>query len=168
MKKTLEIINRLVESNVVLDYAIGGAMGALFYTEAVLTLDLDVFVLFPDDGSLLPLGPVNAKLAEWGYSPDEQARECVAIEGTPVQFLPAWDGLLQDALVHARVFDYEGVSAKVMRAEHLAVICVKTGRAKDKLRVQSLMASDGFDMDDFSTLLARFGLSERFGQWAEP
>ena len=168
MKKTLEIINRLVESKVVLDYAIGGAMGALFYTEAVMTLDLDVFVLFPDDGSLLPLGPVYAKLKEWGYVPDEHARECVAVEGTPVQFLPAWDDLLQDALAHARVFDYEGVSAKVMRAEHLAAICVKTGRAKDKLRVQSLVASDGFDRAEFTALLARFGLAERFGQWAEP
>ena len=168
MKKTLEVINRLVESKVVLDYAIGGAMGALFYTEAVMTLDLDVFVLFPDDGSLLPLAPVYAKLAEWGYVPDEQARECVAIEGTPVQFLPAWDELLQDALDHARVFDYEGVSAKVMRAEHLAAISVKTGRAKDKLRVQSLVESEGFDTGEFHGLLARFGLSKRFGQWTAP
>ena len=30
-------------------------------------------------------------------------RECVNIEGTPVQFLPAYDDLLQEALAFARV-----------------------------------------------------------------
>ena len=33
MKKTLEVLNRLVAEGVVNDYAIGGAMGAMFYME---------------------------------------------------------------------------------------------------------------------------------------
>lgn len=165
MKKTLQVINKLLEEKILLDYAIGGAMGALFYAEAVMTVDLDVFVLFPDDSSLLPLAPVYAKLTEWGYLPDERARECVSIEGTPVQFLPAWDALLQDALAHSRILEYDGVPVKVMPPEHLAVICVKTGRSKDRVRVQTLVESAGFDTDAFISLLDRFALSERFRQW---
>lgn len=168
MKKTLEILNKLVTNKVVDNYAIGGAMGAMFYTEAVMTVDLDVFVLFPDDTDLLPLTPLYACLKEWGYEPDEAESECVNIEGIPVQFLPAFDGLLQDALAHARTFDYQGVPSKVMRAEHLAAVCVQTGRMKDRLRVGTLLESEGFDMNGFHALLNRFGLSERVGQWTQP
>lgn len=33
MKKTLEVLNKLIEERVIRDYAIGGAMGALWYME---------------------------------------------------------------------------------------------------------------------------------------
>ncbi len=165
MKKTLDVLNKLVREKVIRDYAIGGAMGAMFYAEAVTTMDLDIFVLFSDETSLIPLAPIYDKLKEWGYNPDEHEKECVNIEGTPVQFLPAYDDLLQEALAFARTFDYEGVSTKVMLAEYLALICVKTGRLKDKLRVQMLMASDGFSMKKFMELLAKFKLTERFESW---
>ena len=165
MKKTLGVLNKLVREKVIRDYAIGGAMGAMFYAEAVTTMDLDIFVLFSDETSLIPLAPIYDKLKEWGYNPDEYEKECVNIEGTPVQFLPAYDDLLQEALAFARTFDYEGVSTKVMLAEYLALICVKTGRLKDKLRVQMLMTSDGFSMKKFMDLLAKFKLTERFESW---
>ena len=83
----------------------------------------------------------------------------------PVQFLPAYDPLLQEALVQARSFDYEGVETKVMLAEYLAAICVKTGRLKDKLRVQMLLSSDGFSVQRFLGLLSTFNLKERYDKW---
>ena len=49
MKHTLEVLNRLVSEHIVDDYAIGGAMGAMFYTEAVTTTDLDIFVYWLAD-----------------------------------------------------------------------------------------------------------------------
>lgn len=165
MKRTLEVLNRLVDSGTINDYAIGGAMGAMFYIEAVTTVDLDVFVIFPDESDIVVLGPVYAKLKEWGYLPDEHERECVRIEGTPVQFLPAYNDLLQESLSNSRAFEYEGVSTKVLSAEYLAAICVQTGRIKDKLRVQMFLHMTGFDLLVFKDILNRFGLKERFDQW---
>jgi len=165
VKKTLAVLNRLVAEKVIGDYAIGGAMGAMFYTEAVTTMDLDVFVLFPDDSGLILLEPIYSKLKDWGYLPDAHEKECVGIEGTPVQFLPAYNALLQEGLSAARSFDYEGVSTKVMLAEHLAAICVDTGRVKDKLRVSMFLEAEGFDKDAFFGLLVKFKLKERFDQW---
>ena len=69
------------------------------------------------------------------------------------------------ALVQARSFDYEGVETKVMLAEYLAAICVKTGRLKDKLRVQMLLSSDGFSVQRFLGLLSTFNLKERYDKW---
>ena len=39
MKTALKVLNDLVTENVIRDYAIGGAMGAMFYMEAITTLD---------------------------------------------------------------------------------------------------------------------------------
>ncbi len=165
MKNTLAVLNRLVAEKVIDDYAIGGAMGAMFYTESVTTMDLDVFVLFPDAGGIVLLEPIYSKLKEWGYLPDTHERECVQIEGTPVQFLPAYNELLQEALSSAQTFEYQDVQTKVMQAEYLATICVQTGRIKDKLRVNMFLSSPRFDREKFKALLDKFSLTERFDQW---
>lgn len=140
-------------------------MGAMFYTEAVTTMDLDIFVLFSDTSGLILLEPIYSKLKEWGYLPDAHEKECVGIEGTPVQFLPAYNALLQEGLATARKFNYEGVPTKVMLAEYLAAICVDTGRIKDKLRVSMFLSTDGFDKGKFLSLLDKFGLRGKFEQW---
>ena len=57
-KKTLEVLNKLVAERVIRDYAIGGAMGALWYMEAITTMDLDIFVLFFDETLLDPISPI--------------------------------------------------------------------------------------------------------------
>lgn len=165
MKKTLEVLNRLVAENVIRDYAIGGAMGAMWYMEAITTMDLDIFVLFVDEDSLDPISPIYARLKELGYSQDPQQKECINIEGVPVQFLPVYNGLLADAMKNSKGMDYDGVSTHVLSAEHLAAICVQTGRMKDKLRVEMFLRSDKFDKDGFFALLDTCGLRERFSQW---
>lgn len=52
MKEALKVLSDLVTDGVIEAYAIGGAMGATFYLEPVVTMDLDVFVLFKDNTSL--------------------------------------------------------------------------------------------------------------------
>ena len=134
-------------------------MGATFYLEPVLTMDLDVFVLFKDNASLLPLQPIYDALRKRGYLPDERMPECIDIGGTPVQFLPVYNKLLDDALAHAVSFDYDGVTARVLSAEYLAAISVQTGRAKDKLRVQSFLSLERFDRKRFAEICAEHGLA---------
>jgi len=159
MKQALKILQELKSGGVIEDYAIGGAMGATFYLEPVVTMDLDVFVLFKDNSSLLPLQPIYDALKKRGYNPDERMPECIDIDGTPVQFLPVYNELLEEALSHAVDFDYDGVNARVLPAEYLAAISVQTGRAKDKIRVQSFLASDRFDRDKFANICVAHGLA---------
>ena len=158
MKEALKVLAELVVEGVIEDYAIGGAMGATFYLEPVVTMDLDVFVLFKDNDSLLPLQPIYDALKKRGYLPDERMPECIDIGGTPVQFLPVYNKLLEEAWAHARSFDYDGVKARVLPAEYLAAISVQTGRMKDKLRVQAFLAYDKFDKVAFAEICASHGL----------
>ncbi len=158
MKEALKVIGDLVAEGVIEAYAIGGAMGATFYLEPVVTMDLDVFVLFKDNESLLPLQPIYEALKKKGYYPDENMPECIDIGGTPVQFLPVYNKLLEEALSHAVGFDYDGVDARVLPAEYLAAISVQTGRVKDRLRVQAFLALDTFDKKAFGDICTKYGL----------
>lgn len=165
MKKTLEVLNRLVAEKIIKDYAIGGAMGAVWYMEAISTMDLDIFVLFADETSLDPISPIYKRLKELGYEVDPDQKECINIEGVPVQFLPVYNELLRDAMRNAKGFDYEGVPTKVLSAEHLAAICVDTNRMKDKLRVEMFLRSPKFDKERFGVILSQNKLEGRFASW---
>lgn len=165
MKKTLQVLNKLIAEKVIRDYAIGGAMGALWYMEAITTMDLDIFVLFADETSFDPISPIYKRLRELGYDKDSNEVECINIEGVPVQFLPVYNELLTDAMMNAHSFDYEDVSTKVLSAEHLAAICVQTGRMKDKLRVEMFLRSKKFNKEQFFKILDKSQLRERFASW---
>jgi len=167
MKKALQIINEMERHGVIRKYAIGGAMAATFYVEPFTTFDLDVFVVLPhaDDAILLTLTPVYDYLAAQGYLPE---KECVIIEGVPVQFLPTYNPLLEEALAQAREIFYDDVSTRVLTLEHLAAIAVQTGRGKDRARLPLFMESEALDHRRLDGILARYGLTERWMQWTSP
>lgn len=157
MEKTLQVLNDLERTGVVRRYAIGGAMGATFYIEPVLTFDLDVFVVLPQtSGGLLTLAPLYDALRARGC---REEKECVNIEGVPVQFLPAYNALLEEALAEARETRYESTPTRVLRAEHLLAIALQTGRDKDRERVRQLREQAVLDQEYLATVLARHGLA---------
>jgi len=166
MKQTLAVLNDMAAAGVIRKYAIGGAMGAAFYTEPFTTFDLDVFVVFGgSDGVIVSLSPVYAYLRERDYT--ETTGECVMIEGTPVQFLPTSPGLLDEAMQDAVQIDYDGMPTWVLGAEHLLAIAVSTGRAKDRMRVPLFLESGRIDIARLTDILERYALLERWKSWTQ-
>jgi hypothetical protein len=165
MRRTLEVLNKLEKESVFSRYAIGGAMAATFYTEPVLTFDLDVFVLLPQRSSgLVSLTSIYEALRARGYG---EKKETVMIEGVPVQFLPAYNALIEEAVAQARQIDYESVPARVARAEHLIAICLQTGRPKDRARVAMLREQATLDLNFLAAVLKRHQLEEKWKLWTE-
>ncbi len=163
MEGTLQILNELEREGVLGRYAIGGAMGATFYVEPLLTFDLDVFIVLPQTGGgLLTLTPLYEALRQRGYA---EEGDCVNIEGVPVQFLPAYNALLEEALAEADETLYEQTPTRVLRAEHLAAICVQTGREKDRQRVRVFLEEAVLDMARLDAVLTRHNLKEKWNQW---
>ena len=165
MEKTLQVLNSLEHDGVVRRYAIGGGMAATFYAEPVLTFDLDIFILLPQaqaTGGLLSLAPLYEDLRRRGYV---EEGECVLIEGVAVQFLPAYNRLLEEALTEARETRYENTLTRVLRAEHLVAIAVQTGREKDRQRVRMLTEQVPMDSEYLSSVLARHNLEVKWKQW---
>jgi hypothetical protein len=164
MEKTLQVLNELEQQGVFARYAIGGAMAALFYMEPLLTYDLDVFVTWPPSPtqSLLSLDAIYRALEERGHNAED---EHVLIEGIPVQLLPAFNPLLEEALEAAREVTYRETPTRVLRAEHLLVIMLQTGRPKDRERFQALLAEAVVERPILEALVQRFGLEERWRSW---
>jgi hypothetical protein len=160
MKRTLQVLRDLEYSGLLSRYAIGGAMAATFYAEPVLTFDLDVFVELPtSESGLASLSPLYEALRARGYV---EERECVLIEGVPVQFLPAYNALIEEAVAEARETAYEDTSTRVVRAEHLVAIALQTGRDKDRERVRVLREQAGLDLEYLQKVLFRHKLESRW------
>ncbi len=166
MKRTLQVLNEMERDGVFTRYAIAGAMAATFYVEPLLTFDLDVFVVLPQTpGGLLTLAPLYDALRARGYS--EQENECIRIEGVPVQFLPAYNALLEEALKEAQEIMYEDVPARVLRSEHLLAICLQAGRSKDRERVRILREQAKLDQNFLADVLRRHQLEDKCKLWTE-
>ena len=159
IQHTIAAINQMQADGVIERYAIGGAVGATFYLEPVATLDVDVFVTFqPEAGSLLasPQAIFDYLKARGGTVEGEY----IVIAGWPVQFLPAANPLVTEALAQAVERDVAGVIARVFTAEHLAAIALQTGRAKDKARLLQFKETGSLDAARLQDIISRHGLSE--------
>lgn len=138
-------------------------MGATFYAEPLLTFDFDIIVLLPQtESGLLTLSPLYEALRARGYTEDG---ECVLIEGVPVQFLPAYNILLEEALREERTMPYETTTTRVLRLEHFLAICVQTGRIKDRERVRMLQEQAQIDDAYLFDILHRHRLEETWKIW---
>jgi len=161
MKATLEAINQMQADGVIGKYAIGGAVGATLYLEPAATLDVDIFVTLPTapSGLLLSLAPIYDYLRAHGGTVQG---EYIVVGGWPVQFLPACDELDQEAVEEAVTTTVEGVTTRVMSAEHLLAIALRTGRSKDHLRISQLLRQEAVDLDRLGKILERHGLSSKW------
>ena len=161
MKATLKVIHQMQDEGVIGQYAIGGAVGATFYLEPSATLDIDIFVSIQTGpgSALLTVAPIYDHLTAQGYKTEG---EYMVIEGWPVQFLPPGDALTEEALAQAVETEVESVRTRVMTAEHLAAMALKTGRAKDFARILQFIESGTLDANRLDTILARHGLLEKW------
>lgn len=138
-------------------YAIGGAVGATLYLDPVATLDVGVFVTFPEAGSgrLVSLSPIYEYLTKRGY----QAKgEYIIIGSWPVQFLAPANALEQEAISQASQAEVKAVPAWVMTAEHLVAIALQTGRAKDHSRILHFIERNAVDFSKLNEILSRHSL----------
>jgi hypothetical protein len=162
--QVISVINQMEADGVVERYAIGGAVGATFYLEPVATLDVDIFVGFkPQLGQVLvsPRPIFDYLTARGGVVEGEYIR----IAGWPVQFLPPASPLVEEALAEAVTMDVEGTLARVFTAEHLAVIALQTGRAKDKARLLQFIEAGALEAKRFQAILARHSLGDRWREF---
>lgn len=161
LRDVLSELEALEHSGIIPRFAIGGAVGATRYIDPAATEDVDVFIAFADVAArpLTPLGPIYEFLTARGARAEGAH---LVIGEWPVQFLPADDPLLAEALAGARDETVDGVRTRVFTAEHLAAIALQLGRAKDKLRVVQFVEADALDMEVFAAILDRHGLGERW------
>ncbi len=153
----------MVEDGVIESYAVGGAIGAMFYIEAFATQDIDIFVMMPPAANsvLVSLDSYATYLAKRGY---EQKGEGFFIEGWLVQFIPVHNELTEEAYREARSQNFADTSVRVILAEYLVAIMLETGRPKDYARAHMFVEQDALDTDVLGDILRRHGLEDKWQQ----
>ena len=155
MKLALQASNDLERAGLIERHAIGGAMALLFHDEPVVTYDLDIFCLLPTTGLLVSLEPIYTALLARGFHAEAEA---VVIGGVPVQFIPAYNALVTEALEQAVALSFDGVPVRVLTLEHLMAIMVQTNRPKDRERLAMLAGNPAIDESRLRTILSRHEL----------
>jgi len=107
MRRVFELLNELVREEVIPNYSIAGAIGAVFYVEPFATQDIDVLIV---------------------------------MENEPV---------------------------RVVLAEHLVAIMLKTGRLKDLARAQMFVTQQAVDMEILLDIIDRHELEQRWEDFQE-
>jgi hypothetical protein len=137
-----------------LKIGLGGALAAIYYVEPFTTYDADIFFIPRDKGLSAGIPAIYEHLQAQGWQVES---EHLLVHGFPVQFLAA-AGLTDEAVRAAEKLIYEGVPAKVFRAEHIIAIAASVGRAKDKARVEQLLAQADVDKTYLADVLKRYKL----------
>jgi len=162
MKQVAELLNAMRDAGVIIDYALFGAIAQMRYTEPVATLDADVLVAVPLRQKLHMLKPIYEFCAAREY---RREGESVRVGAWPVQFIPVFSPLTEEALKQAETADFEGVAFRVVRADHLAVIALSVGRAKYYARILGLLDSGSASRKQVARLSARHGLAEAWARF---
>ena len=84
-----------------------------------------------------------------------------------MQFLSAGDALEQEALEEAVEFDVEGIPTRVMTAQHLLAIALKTGRPKDFNRILQFLGLGEVNRDKLNRILEKHGLTEKWEKFRQ-
>jgi hypothetical protein len=150
----LRAANELVAARLIEDWALGGALAAIYYVEPFATYDADIFFIPADKGLTAGIPGIYARLQDQGWRVE---REHLIVRGFPVQFLAA-SGLTEEAVREAEHFEFESVPAKVFSPEHIVAIAASVGRQKDKARIEQFLQQSNLDKTKLESILQRFKL----------
>jgi hypothetical protein len=151
----LRAANDLVSAGLIEDYALGGALAAIYYVEPFTTYDADIFFIptVQDLSKGIPQIYDALRAKGWGVEGDH-----LLLDNFPVQFLTA-HGLTEEAVRGAKPIEYNGVPTKVFRPEHIIAIAANVGRHKDLARIDRVLEQADIDKSLLETILKRYKLS---------
>jgi hypothetical protein len=150
----LRAANGLVAAGLLKDYALGGALAAINYVEPFATYDADIFFIPADKGLTAGIPAIYAHLRSQGW---EVEGEHLLVGGFPIRFFPA-HGLTKEAVREAERIEFEGVPARIFRAEYVIAIAASVGCPKDKARIEQMLQQADLDTTRLESLLQRHNL----------
>lgn len=160
MKKTLEQLNKLVELGVIEKYAIGGGIAHFYYIEPSVTYDLDIIIRIKSvSNNLAPL----KEIYEWARINNYEIKdEHIIIDNIPVQFLPEYNPLIEEAVEKAAEVIIFDTKTFIIKPEYLMAIMLQTNRSKDRERLLLFIEQTNYAPSTFEEILIKFNLIENY------
>lgn len=159
MEKVFKVINKMHDEGVLNNYAVGGAVATMYYTEPFATKDVDIFFTPPEKDKILLLTPFYEFLLKKGY---KTYKEYIMVGDIPVQFIPTATGLEKEAVEEAISVKFKNVDVKILRAEYLVAIFLDVFRPKDRDKLIRLLDQAKIDKNLLHDILARHRLEKKF------
>jgi hypothetical protein len=152
-EKVIRKLNRLKQTGVIRDYAIGGAHAVAYYLEPVKTLDFDIFILIESEQDFYDF---RSYIRKSGF---KISGAHVVIDDTPVHFLPgSMDPFINEAVRKAKRIRVGGIPSKVLSVEYLIASLLMSFRLKDKMVIPDLL--ELADKERLMAIIGRFGDEE--------
>lgn len=148
---------------VICHYAIGGSVGAAYYSEPATAVEIEVLVILPFDqnGSSASL----TRLLDYLMAHGRRATgECFEFESWPVRFLVANNDLQREAVASSLPASVDNDRVWVMTAEHLVAIALSANSSNDRPWMLRLTERDAIDELGLKAILKSHGL---VGKWSQ-
>lgn len=162
MEKILKLLNKLKEKGLIKDYAIAGGIATIYYTEAYLTDDVDIFIELPPQlhaSRIISLAPVYNYIKSEGYS---WKKQYIVIDKQLLEFIPVGTEIQKDALINAKGITYQGIKTRILTSEYIIAIALKVARPQDFQKIQMLLRQDKVNKNTLDVILKKYGLIETF------
>ena len=147
--------NGLRAAGLIVEYALGGALAAIRYTESFTTYDADIIFIPADTGLTAGIPAIYAHLKSQGWTLEG---EHTIIRGFPVQWL-ATNDLTGEAVREAQPIELDDAPGRIFSAEHLVAIAASVGRLKDRARIEQILVQAELDRPFLNDILTRHRIS---------
>jgi len=164
LQQALKLANEMEGKGIIGKYAIGGAIGTIYWTEAYATKDLDLFLRLPSSRGGLIIMPFMNYLAAQGYSFTAQY---VKVGNLMVDFLGVYNPLTEEALDNAVEIDVYNIPTRVFRPEYLLTIALQTGRVQDLEKIIKLYEQCQLDEKYLEKIIERHELTGKWNEFKE-
>ena len=110
MREVASLLNDMVEARIIHSYAVFGAVAQMRYTQAAATMDADVLIVTLEADRIDMPGAVDRYCQSRGYMPEGEA---IRVGEWPVQFIPVFNAVTEEAVRHAEIGEIDGVPVRV-------------------------------------------------------
>lgn len=159
LEKVFKVVKKMFQEGILKNYAIGGAVATIYYTEPFATKDIDIFFVPVEKEKIILLTPFYNFLLKKGF---KTYKEYIMIGDTPIQFIPAMTNLEKKAVENAISVKYKNVDIKILRPEYLVAMFLKVYRAKDREKLIKLLDQTKIKKTLLLDILKKYGLDKKF------
>ena len=153
------ILDDLRDQGLISEWVIGGGTAVMYYTDAIPSVDVDVFAYYPHTSALAPLSRVyECLITAYGAKIKE---EMINVGGIYFQFLPSDSKNPVDAEAARHPNTVKG-GLKIFGFEYLICSMLYVGSRKYISRLMTIKAEQSYDDKKLSELLKKFRLEK---QW---
>lgn len=165
MEKAFKCIVEMYKKGILKDYAIGGAIATIYYTEPFATKDIDIFFIPPEKENVILLTPFyDFLLKKKGF---KTFKEYIMIGDIPIQFIPATANLEKEAVEDAIEVKYRNILVRILKPEYLIAIFLKVYRPKDREKLIKLLEQAKINKNFLLNLLKKHKLDKKLDDFME-